>query len=135
MEGIAQLQRRSADMVSKLPTAGDKVANASREFESVLLGEWLQQAEESFGSVPGQEDDDAGAGQVKNFAMQHLAQEITKSGGIGISKIVEEALMRSVSLSHVAPDTTAKSGNDTNAQSSHVSRVAPGSISGSSNAN
>ena len=35
-----------------------KIVKSSREFESLLLGNWLQQAEESFAKVPGIDDEE-----------------------------------------------------------------------------
>lgn len=71
-----------------------RLSSAAKEFESVLLGQWLKDAESTFGSVPGSEEDDAGGEQMKDFAMQHLATEITNRGGIGIAPMVESALAK-----------------------------------------
>ena len=60
----------------------------------MLLGQWLKDAESTFGSVPGSEEDDAGGEQMKDFAMQHVATEITDRGGIGIAPMVERALAK-----------------------------------------
>jgi Rod binding domain-containing protein len=72
-----------------------RLSSAAKEFESVLLGQWLKDAESSFGSVPGSEEDDAGGEQMKEFAMQHVAAEFTNRGGIGIASMVEKALAAS----------------------------------------
>ena len=87
---------------SVLPVSGDspmnltpkavRASSAAKEFESVLLGQWLRNAESTFGSVPGSEDDDAGGQQMKDFAMQHMATELANRGGIGIAPMVERAL-------------------------------------------
>lgn len=71
-----------------------RLTSAADEFESVLLGQWLKDAESTFGSVPGSEEGDPGGEQMKEFTMQHLASEITNHGGIGIAPIVERALMK-----------------------------------------
>lgn len=72
------------------------VTAAAEEFESVLVGQWLTTAEASFGTVPGSEEpDDAGASQMSEFAMQHLASEIVKKGGLGVAQLVEAGLMKS----------------------------------------
>jgi Rod binding domain-containing protein len=68
-----------------------KIEKSARDFESLLLGAWLQQAEQSFASVPGgDEDDDADAGkdQLQSMAMQSLATTMTDDGGIGIAKMI-----------------------------------------------
>jgi Rod binding domain-containing protein len=71
-----------------------RLSSAAKEFESVLLGQWLKDAESTFGSVPGSEEDDAGGEQMKEFAMQHVASDIADRGGIGIAPMVERALAK-----------------------------------------
>ena len=34
-------------------TDNSKIEKSAKDFESILLGSWLQQAEQSFGSLPG----------------------------------------------------------------------------------
>jgi Rod binding domain-containing protein len=71
-----------------------RLSSAAKEFESVLLGQWLKDAESTFGSVPGSEESDAGGEQMKEFAMQHVAGDIADRGGIGIAPMVERALAK-----------------------------------------
>ena len=93
---------RNLSVTESLATSGGgdtaRLSSAAKEFESVLLGQWLKDAESTFGSVPGSEEDDAGGGQMKDFAMQHLATEITNRGGVGIAPIVERALAKQETL-------------------------------------
>lgn len=86
-----------------------KVAKAGKDFESILLGNWLQGAEESFAKVPGgdEEDDDAGSGQFQGIAMQALAGSLTASGGIGIAKMITRSLQ---DHAHNQPEVNAKHG-------------------------
>jgi Rod binding domain-containing protein len=71
-----------------------KIEKSAREFESMLLSNWLQQAEQSMASVPGAEDDeDAGArDQMMSLGVQSLATSMTNSGGIGIAAMISKAL-------------------------------------------
>jgi len=71
-----------------------KIEKSAKEFESMLLSSWLQQAEQSMASVPGADDDeDAGArDQMMSLGVQSLATEMTNSGGIGIAKMISKAL-------------------------------------------
>ncbi len=72
---------------------GNEISSKAVEFEAILLGQWLQSSETAFGSVPGgEEDQDAGADQLKSFAFQHLAAGLAEKGGVGIAKMVESAL-------------------------------------------
>jgi len=76
-----------------------KIEKAGKDFESILLGNWLQQAENSFAKVPGgdgqEDDEDAGKDQFQGLAMQSLATSLTASGGIGIAKMITKHLLAS----------------------------------------
>jgi Rod binding domain-containing protein len=73
-----------------------KIDKAGKDFESILLGSWLSQAEQSFAKVPGgdgqDDDDDSGKDQFQGIAMQALAGSLTASGGIGIAKMITSNL-------------------------------------------
>jgi Rod binding domain-containing protein len=73
-----------------------KIEKSAKDFESILLGSWLQQTEQSFGSLPGAEDDDADSGkdQYAGIAMQALGTSMTAAGGIGIARMVSKSLHR-----------------------------------------
>jgi Rod binding domain-containing protein len=88
-----------ADKVLQHPasaaTENSKIEKSAKDFESILLGSWLQQAEESFGSLPGGDDDDdadAGKDQFQGIAMQSLGSSMTAAGGIGIAKMIAKQL-------------------------------------------
>ena len=75
--------------------ADTKIEKSAKEFESILLGSWLQQAEQSFGSLPGGDDEDdadSGKEQFQGMAMQSLGTSMTASGGIGIAKMISKQL-------------------------------------------
>ena len=71
-----------------------KIEKSAKDFESILLGSWLQQAEQSFGSLPGGDDEDADSGkeQFQSMAMQSLGASMTAAGGIGIAKMISKQL-------------------------------------------
>jgi Rod binding domain-containing protein len=71
-----------------------KIEKGSKEFEAMLLGTWLQQAEQSFATVPGADnDEDAGSrDQMMSLGVQQLATSMVASGGIGISKMIAKAM-------------------------------------------
>ena len=78
------------------------LARAATEFESVLLGQWLQSAEKSFATVPGgDEEEDSGGEQMMSFAIQQLASSIAASGGLGIARVVQRGLEK---VTHTATD-------------------------------
>ena len=76
----------------------EKIDKSAKDFESLLLTNWLQGAQESFASVPGgNEDDDAdpGHGQLQGFAMQSLGTAMTAAGGIGLAHAISQLLHKS----------------------------------------
>ena len=80
---------------SRDSSSAESVRHAAGEFESILLNQWLEGAESTFGSVPGgDEDQDAGDAQMKSFATPALAKGITAAGGVGLAGLVSDALAR-----------------------------------------
>ncbi len=78
-------------------TENSKIEKSAKDFESILMSSWLQQAEQSFGSLPGSEegdDADSGKDQFQGIAMQALGASLTASGGIGIAKMIAKSLHR-----------------------------------------
>jgi Rod binding domain-containing protein len=76
-------------------TENAKIDKSAKDFESILLSSWLQQAEQSFGSLPGsdEEDDmDSGKEQFQGIAMQSMGASLAASGGIGIAKMIAKSL-------------------------------------------
>ena len=76
-------------------TQNSKIEKSAKDFESILLGSWLGQAEQSFGSLPGGDEDgdeDVGKEQFQGIAMQSLGASMTSSGGIGIAKMISKQL-------------------------------------------
>jgi Rod binding domain-containing protein len=71
-----------------------KIEKGSKQFEAMLLSSWLQQAEQSFATVPGADDDDDAAGrdQMMSLGVQSLAESLAASGGIGIAKMIAKAM-------------------------------------------
>jgi len=71
-----------------------KIEKGAKQFEAMLLSTWLQQAEQSFATVPGAEDDEDAAGrdQMMSLGVQSLSESLAASGGIGIAKMIAKAL-------------------------------------------
>lgn len=86
-------------------TENSKIEKSAKDFESILLGSWLQQAEQSFGSLPGGDDDedaDPGKDQFQGIAMQSLGNSMTAAGGIGIAKMIAKQLHKAADLQGAA---------------------------------
>ncbi len=91
------------------PTENSKIEKSAKDFESILLGSWLQQAEQSFGSLPGGDDDgdaDAGKEQFQGMAMQSLGSSMTAAGGIGIAKMISKELHKAADSQAAVPPMT-----------------------------
>ena len=72
-----------------------KIDKGAKEFEAVLVGSWLQQAQESFATVPGADDDqdqDVGRGSMMSLGVQTLATSLANTGGIGIGTMIAKAM-------------------------------------------
>lgn len=95
---IQQAQQTQALQNVNAAKDGDnsaKIDKGAKQFEAMLLSTWLQQAEQSFGSVPGADDDDGeatGRDQMMSLGVQSLAQCLADSGGIGIAKMISKAM-------------------------------------------
>lgn len=98
-------QARSDKAVNQLrsqSTSGksEKIEKAARDFESILVGQWLEQAEKSFATVPGTDPDqesDSGRDQFLSIACQSLAEGLSKTGGFGIAAMISRNLKHAVS--------------------------------------
>jgi Rod binding protein len=80
-----------------------QIEKGAREFESMLLTTWLQQAQQSMASVPGAEDEDGMSGkeQMTSLGVQALASALTASGGLGIARMIADAMHRAADKAEV----------------------------------
>ncbi len=72
-----------------------KINAAAKNFESLLVGHWLEQAEKSFASVPGTDQDeqnDSSREQFMSIACESLAKGLSKNGGFGIAAMISKRL-------------------------------------------
>jgi Rod binding domain-containing protein len=87
---------KKSTIAGKDTAAGkEKIQKSAREFEAVLLSHWLEQAEQSFATVPGgdKEEEDPGHDQFTAMAMQSVATSLSGSrGGLGIAAMVAKHL-------------------------------------------
>jgi len=80
------------------PSSGDsheKIDKAAKDFESILIGTWLEKAEKSFATVPGDDPDqqsDAGHDQFQSIACQSLAEGLSKTGSFHIAEMISRQL-------------------------------------------
>jgi peptidoglycan hydrolase FlgJ len=88
---ITSLALRSDGPVRKA-TEIQKVVEAARQFEAVLLESFLQPLEQTFSTLPGG-DDSLGVGGYRDMGTQAMATAIAKSGGLGIGDMVVRNLL------------------------------------------
>ncbi len=83
-------QRAAALAQSKSAASSPaQMKKAALDFEAILLAQWLDSAEKSFGTVPGGDPmQDPGHDQLQGIAVQHIAQAVAKAGGIGIGRML-----------------------------------------------
>jgi Rod binding domain-containing protein len=90
------------------PNDDAKIEKGAKEFESILVGSWLQQAEQSFATLPGAEDDqDPGRDQMMSFGVQTLSTSLMAAGGIGIAKMIAKAMHANAEKAIAQPATAA----------------------------
>jgi Rod binding domain-containing protein len=90
------LQVRETGMLQQLNQDGKtddkgRIEKAAEQFEAMLLGTWLKEAEKSFSTLPGSGDDSTEQ-QVMSLGVQSLSQAMAASGGIGIGKMIAQAM-------------------------------------------
>jgi Rod binding domain-containing protein len=105
-QAINALQSQSKDGDSK------KIDKAAKDFESILLGEWLQKAEQSFATVPGTDPDqqnDSAYDQFQSISCQFLGEALSKGGGIGIASMISKNL-KAMEATRNAAETAKKAG-------------------------
>jgi Rod binding domain-containing protein len=115
---ISSLDQAKRDLANGLQTPSakgrpSKIDKASHDFESILVGQWLEKAEKSFATVPGADPDrnqDTGHDQFQSIACQYLAQGLTKNGGFGIAAMISKHLT-AVVTSHSAESKAAGAGH------------------------
>jgi len=94
-----------------------KIGQSARQFEAQLLTSVLASLEKSFGSVPGSDESGVGA-QYRSLATQSLAAAWAEAGGVGIARILTNALLKT-SL----PKTSREDGSPSDGSASKASHT------------
>src|ERR1700733_2544029 len=96
-----------------------KIEKSAKDFESLLLGGWLQQAEQSFAKLPGgddEEDADAGSDELQGIAMQSLGTAMTEAGGIGLARMISRQLHKAENIAGDLPEKGESLSSDSNSR-------------------
>ena len=87
---------QAADKLKNAAATKTKIEKSAKDFESVLMGHWLEQAQQSFATVPGGDPNDEpslGKDQFQSMAMQAVAGALSgRKGGLGIASMVAKHL-------------------------------------------
>ena len=87
---------QAADKLKNVHATKTKIEKSAKDFESVLMGHWLEQAQQSFATVPGGDPNDEpslGKDQFQSMAMQAVASALSgRKGGLGIASMVAKHL-------------------------------------------
>ena len=94
-----------------------KIGQSARQFEAQLLTSVLASLEKSFGSVPGSDESGVGA-QYRSLATQSLASAWAEAGGVGIARILTNALLKTS-----PPKTSREDGSPSDGSASKASRT------------
>ncbi len=84
------LSRMSA-ATQRIPPEKDRAAKAARDFEALLLTNWLQSVDEGLKSLSG-DSEEAGADTMNGIAMQAIAAGVAARGGVGLAKMMLQHL-------------------------------------------
>jgi len=77
--------------VARSKPADSKLKNSAHQFEAILIGKWLEEAEATFAKLPGDDEDpdaDPGQDQFRSMALQFLAEGISSAGGLGVASMI-----------------------------------------------
>lgn len=129
-------QARSAQAMHALQSGSasgntKKIDKAAHDFESILLGEWLEQAEKSFATVPGSDPDqnsDPGHDQMQSLACEFMGSAISKAGGIGLSAMISKHL-KAAEATRTAAEAAKHEGNQGNQAGSEKAAMAGSQVS------
>ena len=87
---------QAVDKLKNAEATKAKIEKSAKDFESVLMSHWLEQAEQSFATVPGGDpnaDPSSGHDQFQSIAMQAVAGSLSgHRGGLGIATMVAKHL-------------------------------------------
>lgn len=113
------LQNLNAQKKGQIDDA--RIDKGAKEFEAMLLGSWLQQAQQSMATVPGaDEDEDNGTKeQMMSIGVQSVARSIVASGGIGIASMISKAMHHVAEKASLEAESTAETPESGKIQGQH----------------
>jgi Rod binding domain-containing protein len=102
----------------KKMTDDAKIDKGAQQFESILVGTWLNEAQQSFASVPGGDSDrDAGGDQMMSLGVQSLSTSLAAAGGLGIGKMIAKAMHAAADRANAGVSASTKPAEPSGAES------------------
>jgi Rod binding domain-containing protein len=94
--GLTPATAAIADQSGDSSKKTQQIKDASQQFESLMIAELLKSARSDSDSASflGAGDDDQTGQTAVDYAEQQLASLMSKSGGIGLSKFIEQGLAK-----------------------------------------
>jgi Rod binding domain-containing protein len=98
---IADLTATAADATSlaaKSKDNPDKVLNAAKQFESLLIAQLMKSMQDNEGGWLSAGDDDQSSSAAMEYGQEAFAQAMSANGGLGLAKMVASGLERSAKV-------------------------------------
>lgn len=80
-------------LAAKPKDSPDKILNAAKQFESLLVAQMMKSMQESEGGWLGTGDDQSSSAAME-YGQEAFAQAMSASGGLGLAKMVADGLQR-----------------------------------------
>lgn len=84
----------ATSLSAKPKDSADKILNAAKQFESLLVAQLMKSMQDSEGGWLGTGDDQSSSAAME-YGQEAFAQAMSASGGLGLAKMVAEGLQRS----------------------------------------
>jgi len=91
MEGISLQSPAAANGGPAAPASPEKIRDAARQFEALLIGQMLKSMQNAEGGWLGTGDDEAGSSAME-YAQEMFAQSLSSNGGLGLARLVADGL-------------------------------------------
>jgi Rod binding domain-containing protein len=93
LDSITSAASDVTSLASKSKDSPDKILNAAKQFESLLVAQLMKSMQDSEGGWLGTGDDQS-ASAAMEYGQEAFAQAMSANGGLGLAKMVAAGLQR-----------------------------------------
>jgi len=93
IDAIASTGTDVTSLAPKPKDTPDKILNAAKQFESLLVAQMMKSMQDSEGGWLGTGDDQSDSAAME-YGQEAFAQAISLNGGLGLAKMVADGLQR-----------------------------------------